>query len=647
MQAQNVLLVGFPNSGKSTLFNKLTKSNQKVSNYSGITVGVRQGKLIEESSNIQIVDLPGIYSLSASSFDEAVTLKALASFESEPYHQVAVIVDAQRMEASLALALQLKRLYGENLILIVNKNDYDETTQQVLKMVKKEFEGVDIHCISALNDSAESLTEIFSRYHSLNKIQPKESIKITPSARELLGEDCPNSIEVVSSDYVIQSIQKSNLESRKLIQKAMDSFGSTTRKIDKMILHPVLGGFIFCFIFYFIFYLLFTGAEPFMEMIEAAFSSISEWIGGFIPEGNIKSLVLDGIIGGVGGVLVFVPQIFFLFFLLSLMEQSGYVSRAAVVADKMMSLFGLSGRAFLPYMSGFACSIPGIMATRTIEDRKERMATLMTLPMITCAARLPVYVLLIGTFVPAVTIGGIFNAQALSFFFLYFLGTFFALIMAKVFRLSFYKGKSDHFVIDLPRYQIPSLKTAFENAWAKAWSFIKKAGTVIFVLSIVIWFLSTYPKPSVQTVEGLSEEKQASIALEHSFLGIVGKTIEPALKPLGMDWKMGVGLLVAQGARELFVSTMGTLYALGDVDEESDSLRERLINEKNPETGKPVFSLAVAWSLLIFFVFSLQCTATLGVLRKETGGWKIPLFMFSYMGFLAYMGSFIAFNLLK
>jgi ferrous iron transport protein B len=335
-----------------------------------------------------------------------------------------------------------------------------------------------------------------------------------------------------------------------------------------------------------------------------------------------------------------------LFFLLSLLEQSGYIARAAVLTDKVMGYFGLNGKAFLPFLSGFACSIPGIMATRTIPDKRERMATILTLPMITCSARLPVYVLLIGTFVPSKTVLGIFNTQALSFFFLYFLGSFFALFMSLVFRLTYFKGKTSSFFIDLPLYQRPSLKMALKQCVNKGKLFLKKSGTIILALSIIIWVASTFPKADPQLLIGKTEQQIASISLEQSALGTIGRAIEPIIKPIGMDWKMGVGILVAFGARELFVSTMGTIYALGDVDEENEGLRARLMNEKNAITGEPVYNLAVAWSILIFFVFSLQCTATLAIIKKETEGWKAPLFAFAYMGGLAYVGSFIAYRLL-
>jgi ferrous iron transport protein B len=298
-------------------------------------------------------------------------------------------------------------------------------------------------------------------------------------------------------------------------------------------------------------------------------------------------------------------------------------------------------------MSGFACSIPAIMAARSIPNHKERACTIMTIPMITCSARLPVYVLLIGTFIPKVTYLGFFNSQALAFFFLYFLGSFVALIVAKIFRLTMFRGETSNFIIDLPHYEKPSLKFASKQALRKGKVFLKKAGTIILGLSILIWFLSTFPSPENKLIENKTPEEVSSLTLEGSYLGQAGKFIEPALRPMGMNWKTGVGLMVAFGARELFVSTMGTVYALGDVDEESASLRSRLQSEVDPVTGQPAFNAAVAWSILIFFVFALQCISTLAILRREMGSWKYPAFMFAYMGLLGYAGATIAYQFLK
>lgn len=646
-----VFLVGFPNSGKSTVFNLLTGGNRKVSNYSGITVDAGSGELESNSkfdTKIEIVDLPGIYNLNPNSIDEGVTVSALLNLDqTKGYDQVVVLLDWQRIEASLGLALSLKKIIPEKLIVLINKDDHREMTPELLAKLESKL-GLKIQSLSAVADSSSATDKFIRGNVRPNRSGPVDKIKIGRDSLQYLKYTDNNSLIEVASDHEIADIiNKSHQEARDLLKdfiRPKNELSKLTQKIDNIILHPFLGGIIFLSIFYLLFNAIYSWAGPAMDLSEEGVTWIGDQIASLLPDGLLKSVIIDGVIAGVGGVVVFLPQIMFLFFLLSLLEQSGYISRAAVVTDKIMSVFGLNGKAFLPYLSGFACAIPGIMATRTIPNPRERLATLMTIPLITCSARLPVYILLIGTFVPSKTVFGFFNAQALSFFFLYFLGSVFALIIAKVLRLSIFKGESGDFIIDLPLYQKPSLKVAFRQSLIKAKLFLKKAGTVILALSIIIWFLSNFPRPSQAMIEGKEDTEIASITLQHSMLGTVGRTIEPMIEPLGMDWKMGVGLLVAFGARELFVSAMGTIYALGDVDEESESLRERLHSEINPKTGQPVYNLAVAWSILIFFVFALQCTSTLAIIKKETGGWKIPIVTFAGTFVLAWIGAFIAYH---
>ncbi len=652
---QSILLVGFPNSGKSTIYNLLSGQFRKVSNYAGVTVDSAAADLLSNSRHeqkVRIIDLPGIYNLIPTSLDEAVTTNALLKLgpKSTDYHLVALVLDLHRFEASLSLALALKEVVGERLVLIINKDDKKQIGPHQREMLRT-LSGLSVISTSAKHDSPQELDQFLREHLFHDPIEPTGEFLIGPGSIDLTTLQVPKEkLTQLNQDEIHQRVRSLHQQAREMIREVLSvdpKQSALTHKLDRILVHPFWGSIIFVGIFYLIFHSIYTWSAPFMDFIDGQVAALGSYLAGVMPEGAINSLIVDGVIAGVGGVVIFLPQIVILFFLLSLLEQSGYIARAAVVTDKVMGSFGLNGKAFLPYISGFACSIPGIMATRTIPDNKERMATLMTIPLITCSARLPVYILLIGTFVPEKTVLGIFNAQALSFFFLYFLGSFFALVMAKVFRLTYFKGESSNFIIDLPLYQLPHLKIAFKNAYVKGKVFLKKAGTVILGLSILIWFASSYPAPKDEFVAGMSPEQQASYRLEHSVLGTMGRAIEPALGPLGMDWKIGVGLLVAMGARELFVSTMGTIYALGDVDEESSGLRDRLKSEINPVTGRPAFSLAVAWSILIFFVFALQCTSTLAVLKKETGGWKTPLIMFSYMGVLAYVGSFIAYHLLS
>lgn len=659
-EVKRILLVGLPNAGKSTLFNLLTGGNRKVSNYSGITVDSGIGALLtndEFPEKFEVCDLPGIYSLNPGSVDEGVSVATLLGLYPEAkFHKVIIVVDWQRLEASLTLALSLIELVGDQALIFINKDDHRECTSQERESLEKLL-GVPVLTLSALRADSHVVDHFIrqnTEHHSL--VIPKKKIYITQEASQylppVLTGDGPYQVMDgrAGQEKVSEIIDITLKKARKFLNEAFDekrNHSLQSEKIDLFMLHPLLGGLIFISIFYLIFSSLYTWAGPIMDLTEGLVLAIGDFFGSKLPAGDFKSLIVDGIFGGVGGVVVFLPQIMILFFLLSLLEQSGYIARAALISDKLMSFFGLGGKAFLPYMSGYACAIPGIMAARTIPHQRERLATILTLPLITCSARLPVYILLVGTFVPERMYLGIFHSQALAFFFLYFLGSFMALIMAKIFRLSAFKGETSSFLIDLPPYQMPNLKIAAKQSWLKGKSFLRKAGTIILGLSIIIWFLSNYPKISPDRAQGLTPEQSNALQLEESMLGRTGKTIEPLIEPLGMNWKMGVGLLVSFGARELFVSAMGTLYALGDVDEEATSLREKLKSDINPKTGAPLFNYATAWSLLMFFVFGLQCTSTLAILKKETEGWKYPIIAFSYMFLLAYGASFIAYRLLS
>ncbi len=655
---KKMLLIGPANSGKSAIFNALSGANRKVANYNGITVDTATAGLLSNNRNeekIAVVDLPGIYSLVPSSIDEAVTVSTLIGRNNQvtEFHDVVCVVDCARLDSSLSLVLALKDLFGGNIKVIFNKCDLEVVKNYDFDKIGQHL-GVPYIKYSTVRDTGATLENFLRENVSSEILLPQNKILLSNESTEYnpfnVAFEEDQYVDLENEVAALSLIEKYQREARDL--KASYAIGKnktliqTSNKIDKLVLHPVLGGVIFLAIFYLIFHSIYTWAGPAMDIIDAGVGAFGEYVGALLPAGMLNSFIVDGVIAGVGGVVIFLPQIVILFFLLSLLEQSGYISRASIITDRAMSYFGLNGKAFLPYLSGFACSVPAIMATRTISDKKERLATLMTIPLITCSARLPVYILLIGTFIPEKTIFGIFNSQALAFFFLYFLGSIVALIIAKIFRLTLYKGSTTSFIIELPLYQMPSLKPAIKAMTFKGKIFLKKAGTIILGLSMVIWFLSTFPKPSEQMLSGLDDAQAASVSLEHSAIGQFGKLIEPVIKPLGYNWKMGVGITVAMGARELFVSTLGTIYALGDVDEESTTLRERLLSEIDPETNQPVFNTAVAWSLLIFFAFAMQCISTLGIVHRETDGWGHVFLMFGYMTVLAYGGAFVTYRLL-
>lgn len=651
-----VLLVGFPNSGKSTIFNLLSGQDRKVSNYAGVTVDTGIGELKSNSvspEKIKIVDLPGIYNVVPASSDEAITVATLMGLNQqvEQYHSILVVVDFSKLEASLALALSLKEHFGKGVMVLVNKSDLATRQIRGTWQQLEESLGLKVFVFSALSDGEKDLDKFIRGQMAEESLERKTPIALTAKSVEQVPQAWREGAGRVVADEeeALRKIQHNQHLARKIVLKLEATLKEekilSTYKIDKVLLHPLLGGLVFFSIFYLIFHAVYTWSAPLMEMTEGVVVQLGDWVGNFLPHEMLRSLVVDGLFAGVGGVVVFVPQIAILFFLISLLEQSGYISRAAFISDKIMSYFGLGGRAFLPYLSGFACSIPAIMATRSIPSFKERMATLLTIPFITCSARLPVYILLIGTFIPATNYGP-FQAQALALFFLYFLGSAVALVMAKVFRLSLFKGQTNSFFMEMPLYERPSLKVALNQGLKKSKIFLKRAGTVILGLSLIIWVMSTFPRPAADLVANKSAEEVAALSLENSYLGRLGHTIEPIMRPLGYDWKMSVGILVAFGARELFVSALGTIYALGDVSEESVTLRERLLKEVNPQTGLPVYNLAVAASLLIFFAFACQCVSTLAVVKRETGGWYWPSILFIYMGVIAYVFSFLTYRLL-
>ena len=648
----DILLIGFPNSGKSSLFNILCDAKRKVSNYSGITVDSAIGELKTNSQfpdQVRLVDLPGIYSLSPSSPDEAVTIDfLLRKREDISKRLMAVIVDFDRIESSLSLALAIKEIIGDKLVLVINKDDKHAISNDKRKELQ-ELTGLKVLSVSTKNLNIRELDRFLRDNLQETEIEIVSPLKVSKTSSDYLNEK--ENIEIIeNSDIFHQLLSNFHSEARKIINKVSSPTShksKLTQKIDQVLLHPFFGTVIFFAIFLTIFNAIYEWSGPLMDLIDGGVGSFGDWVSTLVSHDLLRSLLVDGIIAGVGGVIIFAPQIGILFLLLSILEQSGYISRAAVLSDKVMSIFGLNGKAFLPFLSGFACSIPGIMAARTIGNEKERLATIFTLPLITCSARLPVYVLLIGTFVPDVKIFNFFSAQALSLFFLYFLGSFFALVIAKIFRLTMFKGETSSFFIDLPFYQRPSLRVALKSAFTKVAFFCKKAGTIILALSIVIWFASTFPRVSPESLQGKTDSEAASLQLNQSYIARAGKTLTPVLEPIGMDWRMGVGLIVSLGARELFVSTMGTIFALGEVDEESEGLRDRLRKEINPKTGEPLFNFAVAWSILIFFVFSLQCTSTIAILKRELNGWKQPIQIFTYMTILAWCASFVTYQTLS
>ncbi|OGW69674.1 MAG: ferrous iron transport protein B, partial [Omnitrophica bacterium GWA2_50_21] len=441
---------------------------------------------------------------------------------------------------------------------------------------------------------------------------------------------------------------------------------TVSERMDQILTHRVWGLLFFMAIMGVIFQSIFTWAEFPMKALESAIKNLGSFTGGILPAGQLNSLVVDGMIAGVGNVVVFLPQIFLLFFFIALLEDFGYMARAAFVLDRIMKKVGLNGKAFLPLLSSFACAVPGVMATRTIENRSDRLATILVAPLMSCSARLPVYALMIGAFIPAGRFYGVFSYKAVTLFSLYFLSLLTGLGMAALFRRTLLKGNQTPFIFELPPYRLPNIKSVLRTMWDRGKEFIYRAGTIIFFISVILWFLASYPKDPAVEKNYQAQRQQLSVTLtgdalktelanlertvsgdrlKISFAGRLGQAIEPVIEPLGFNWKIGIGLIASFAAREVLVSTLAIVYNIGqDADEKNVDLISALQAEKDPVTGKPAYSPLVAISLMVFFVLACQCMSTLAIVRRETNTWGWPLFMFTYMTILAWVGSFLVYQ---
>lgn len=642
-----IALVGNPNAGKTTLFNALTGQNQKVGNYAGATVARKSGKFFTPHGHqFELIDLPGSYSLIANSPDEEITRDVLLGDqkgEAQP-DLVLCVLDATHLERHLYLLLQVIDL-GYPVVAALNKIDLAES--QGLRIdptaLAEDF-GVPFVPISATGSRG-----ITSLKHSLRLPFPPAPGRLWSGPAEL-----EKAIEMAAHDsedqghrnptaHGIMKVAEPGSETETLIQKARfefihraveaglrrpdDATLELTDRIDAQILHPLKGWLIFGALMFAVFWSIFEFASIPMDWIESSIGNMGEWVRSSMDEGDFRGLLVDGVIGGVGGVLVFLPQIVLLFFFISLLESSGYMSRAAYLMDGVMSRVGLSGKSFLPLLSGYACAIPAVMATRTIPNAKERLATILILPWTSCSARLPVYVLL----VPLLVAGSI--AQSFVMFGIYAVGTFTALLTAKYLKPRLGKTDPPQFLLELPPYQMPQWGHVIRQVIDRALSFLQKAGTLILGISILLWFLNTYPK---------SDSDNPEIQQEHSIMGQAGKLIEPVIAPLGWDARMGTAMLASFAAREVFNSSLAISYSADEG--EVEDFRERIRNAKRAD-GSPEFTPLVAISLIVFFIYALQCLPTTAVVRRETGSWKWALGQLGAMTLFAYLAALAVFQI--
>ena len=601
-------LVGNPNCGKTALFNQLTGSRQKVANYAGVTVERKEGRLHSTSSGRQyaVLDLPGAYSLHAASLDEAVTRDVCRGFyPGEPAPDVLVcVVDATNLRLHLRFALEVREL-GKPMILAVNMMDAAQRRGIAIDLAALERElGVPVvETVAVKHNGARALVE---------QIDRMAAHLHAPTGRLPEGTDV-------------------HAETRRLLSLAV-TMPTRTAKIDdaldRWLLHPVFGLLALAVVMFLIFQAVYAWATPLMDLIEAGTGALGGWAGGLLPEGPLSSLLVDGIIAGLGGVVVFLPQILILFAFILALEESGYLPRAAFLLDRMMASAGLSGRSFIPLLSSFACAIPGIMATRSIQDPRDRLATILVAPLMTCSARLPVYALLIGAFIPQKTVWGIFNQQGLVLFGLYAAGILSALVVSWVMK-KWRRDKSEHaLLLELPSYRIPHPRDLLIGLWERAVIFLKRVGGIILALTILLWFLLNFPAPP---------EGAIGPAIDYSFAGRMGHAMAAFFAPLGFNWQICIALIPGLAAREVAVSSLATIYALSAADDDA------AIQALTPVISDG-WSLATALSLLVWFIYAPMCISTLATIKRETNSWKQMGFAAFYLFALAYLASLVTYQ---
>jgi ferrous iron transport protein B len=606
-----VALVGNPNSGKTALFNALTGSRQKVANYAGVTVERKEGQLTTpDGRTLSVLDLPGTYSLRARSPDEVVTRDAvLGRLAGEtPPDVVVCVADATNLRLVLRLILELKQV-GRPLVLALNM--YDIAQRQGLR--------IDIEGLSR-EIGAPIVTTVATRKRGIDELVAK--IDELARAGALAGPQVwrePDAGEIRDAHREAQRIMKAHV----LPPERPDTW---TGRIDGVLLHPVWGLVVLTAIMFTMFQAVFTWATPLADGIDGLFGWLATTVGHLLPPGLLTDLLTNGVISGVGSVLVFLPQILILFFFIIMLEDTGYMARAAFLLDRIMGGAGLHGRAFIPLLSSVACAIPGIMSTRVIDNRRDRLTTILVAPLMTCSARIPVYTLIISAFIPNVKVWGVFNLPGLVMFGLYAAGIVSALTVAFVIRTFFWRGLVEPFLMELPAYKTPDAANVARNLWQRAVIFLNRAGRIILPLMVVVWFLSTFPYAPAGATDP---------AINYSFAGMIGHFLQPLFAPIGFSWQMVVALIPGMAAREVAVATLGTVYAVGG-EADPGALSATLGHQ---------WSLASGLAFLAWYIFAPQCAATLGVVKRETNSWKWPAVMFGYMLTLAYLAAFATYQI--
>lgn len=614
-----VALAGCPNSGKSALFNALTGARQKVGNYPGVTVEKKIGSIKSKSGfDIAVIDLPGTYSLHPHSPDEEIAVKVLLNNQDgvKTCDLVVAVADATNLERTLGLAIELKKL-GYLAILAINMMDLAEKRGLKLNL-EKLSEKLSVPVIPTVAVKEKGISELIEAIE-----KTLSSLNSHPRPRSPQEWNKPTASDLIERAKEVQELLNYCVSSQALADK-------WTERLDRIFLHHIFGGPILAIILLCMFQAVFSWAETPMELIENSIALLAEKTRNVLPDGLLASLITDGVIAGVGSVLVFLPQILILFFFIFLLEGSGYMMRAAFIMDRLMAAVGLQGRSFVPLLSSFACAIPGIMATRTIKNERDRLITMMIAPLMTCSARLPVYVLIIGAFIPNHAVLGPLKLQGLVMFGLFLLGIVTAMIVAWVSKKIAPQKIKTPVIFDLPTYKWPCFKNIGWSLWHRATLFIKKAGKFILVLSVILWVLATFPRPPADWQQP---------AINYSLAGRIGHFIEPIVAPIGFDWRIATGLIPGFAAREVMVGSLGTVFAVENVEETEGSLQT--LQEKIAAA----WSLPTGLSLLVWYVFAPQCISTFAIMRRESNSWKFTGISFAYLLALAYLASLLTFHL--
>ena len=694
-----VALIGNPNTGKTSVFNALTGLNQKVGNYPGITVDKKQGICkLSRGVKAHILDLPGTYSLNASSLDENVVIELLLNKNDKDYPDVAVIVsDVENLKRNLLLFTQIKDLKIPTL-LVINMSDVMKRKGISLDVdVLEEKLNTKIALVSTRKGTGiQELKKLIEQYKILPKKQCLDASTIEPAYFERLQKAFPNQDIyklwlVITQDANFGKVSRQELDVSKFKTKSTSELKRLQQKeaikryqfinnvlkegqnidrskardlrskLDRVLIHKVWGYIIFFIILLTIFQAIYDWATFPMDLIDTTFAGLAEWVKSSYPNGGkVTDLVAEGIVSGVGGIVIFIPQIAFLFLFISILEESGYMSRVVFLMDRIMRRFGLSGKSLVPLISGTACAIPAVMATRNIENWKERLITILVTPFTTCSARLPVYLIIIALVIPEGYIFGL-SYQALTLMLLYLIGFGMAVFSAYVLDRIMKTNRKTFFVVEMPNYKLPLLKNVLITVFEKTKTFVFEAGKIILAISVILWVLASYgPGEKFNNAEAIVAEQYADLSdakiddkvaayrLEHSYIGIIGKTIEPVIKPLGYDWKIGIGLVASFAAREVFVGTLATIYSVGSATENEsiDTIKTKMSNEIY-EDGSKVFTFASGISLLLFYAFAMQCMSTLAIVKRETKSWKWPMIQLIGMSTIAYIFALIAFQILN